>query len=143
MFKFELGWLLRDGFKEMVRDIWNNTKVGRMPMERLQGKIDRLRWYLRGWAKNISGDDKKEKIEILNTLDSLDKKAENIMLQPDELNLKQCLNNRLAHMLREEEIKWSQWVKVKELLEGDYNTKYFQFIANGKYECFSCNMMIW
>jgi hypothetical protein len=143
MFKFELGWLLRDGFKEMVRDIWNNTKVGRMPMERLQGKIDRLRWYLRGWAKNISGDYKKEKIEILNMLDSLDKKAENIMLQPDELNLKQCLNNRLAHMLREEEIKWSQWVKVKELLEGDYNTKYFQFIANGKYECFSCNMMIW
>jgi hypothetical protein len=143
MFKFELGWLLRDGFKEMVRDIWNNTKVGRMPMERLQGKIDRLRWYLRGWTKNISGDYKKEKIEILNMLDSLDKKAENIMLQPDELNLKQCLNNRLAHMLREEEIKWSQWAKVKELLEGDYNTKYFQFIANGKYECFSCNMMIW
>jgi hypothetical protein len=22
MFKFELGWLLRDGFLEMVRDVW-------------------------------------------------------------------------------------------------------------------------
>jgi hypothetical protein len=34
MFKFELGWLLRDGFMEMVRDIWTNTVVGSTPMER-------------------------------------------------------------------------------------------------------------
>jgi hypothetical protein len=33
MFKFELGWLLRDDFKEMVRDIWTNTTVGQTPME--------------------------------------------------------------------------------------------------------------
>jgi hypothetical protein len=25
VFKFELGWLLRDGFIEMVKDIWVNT----------------------------------------------------------------------------------------------------------------------
>lgn len=36
-------------------------------------------------------------------------------------------------MLREEEIKWYQRAKVKELLEGDSNTKYFQLIANGKH----------
>jgi hypothetical protein len=34
MFKFELGWLLRDGFIEMVKDIWVNTTEGRTPMER-------------------------------------------------------------------------------------------------------------
>jgi hypothetical protein len=84
IFKFELGWLLRDGFKEMVRDIWTNAIVGRTPMERWQGKIRRLRQHLRCWAKNISGHYKKEKKEILNMLDSLDKKAKNIMLQPNE-----------------------------------------------------------
>ena len=36
-------------------------------------------------------------------------------------------------MLREEEIKCYQRAKVKELLEGDSNTKYFQLIANGKH----------
>ena len=36
-------------------------------------------------------------------------------------------------MLREEEIKWYQPTKVKELLEGDSNTKYFQLIANEKH----------
>jgi hypothetical protein len=25
MFKFELGWLLRDGFIEMVKDIWEDS----------------------------------------------------------------------------------------------------------------------
>jgi hypothetical protein len=65
MFKFELGWLLRDGFLDMVRDIWANTTMGRTPMERWQGKIRRLRQHLRGWAKNVSGQYKKEKRKFL------------------------------------------------------------------------------
>jgi hypothetical protein len=65
MFKFELGWPLRDGFMDLVRDIWEHTVVGRTPMERWQGKIRRLRQYLRGWAKNTSGQCKKEKKRYL------------------------------------------------------------------------------
>jgi hypothetical protein len=34
--------------------------------------------------------------------------------------------------LREEEIKWFQRAKTKNLLQGDNNTKYFQLVANGK-----------
>jgi hypothetical protein len=55
----------------------------------------------------------------------LDKKDETIPLQPKEINIKQCLNNRLPCLLHEEEIKWYQRPKVKELLEGNSNTKYF------------------
>jgi hypothetical protein len=80
MFKFELGWLLRDGFMDIVRDIWTHTVIGCTLMERWQGKIRRLRQYLRGWAKNISGKYKKEKKEILNMLDILDKKSEHTPL---------------------------------------------------------------
>jgi hypothetical protein len=52
MFKFELGWLLRDGFMEMV---------GSTLMKRWLGKIRRLFQFLRGWMKNTSGQYKKEK----------------------------------------------------------------------------------
>ena len=48
------------------------------------------------------------------------------------MDLKQCIKDRLALLLREEEIKWLQRAKTKELLEGDNNTKYFQLVANGK-----------
>jgi hypothetical protein len=75
-FKFELGWLLRDGFLDMIRDLWPNTTTGATPIKRWQGKIRRVRQYLRGWAKNVSGQYKKEKKEILNILHDLDKKSE-------------------------------------------------------------------
>ena len=51
-FKFELGWLLRDGFCDMVCDVWHSVLVEGTPLERWQAKIRRLRQYLRGWAKN-------------------------------------------------------------------------------------------
>jgi len=132
-FKFELGWLLRDGFCEMVTEVWNSTLVDGSPIERWQAKIRRLRQYLRGWAKSVSGAYKKEKIAILNKLDELDKKAEITALSEGELDLKHVLNERLAELLREEEIKWYQRAKVKHLLECDANTKYYHLLANGRH----------
>jgi hypothetical protein len=42
-FKFELGWSLREGFVDMIRDLWSNMATGITPMERWQGKIRRVR----------------------------------------------------------------------------------------------------
>jgi hypothetical protein len=133
LFKFECGWLLKDGFVEMIRGIWSSHMVGNNPIERWLGKIRRVRHYLRGWVKNMSDQYKKEKKHILNNLDLLDKKAESTPLDANEIGLKQYLNNRLAELLGEEEMKWYQRAKVKELLEGDSNTKYFQLVVNGNY----------
>jgi hypothetical protein len=47
-FKFELGWLLRDEFCDMVRDVWHSVLVEGSPLERWQAKIRKLRQYLRG-----------------------------------------------------------------------------------------------
>jgi hypothetical protein len=107
LFKFECEWLLREGFIDMIREIWSNYTGGN-PIEQWQRKIRRIRQHLRGWAKNTSGQYKKEKKQILNTLDELDRKIERASLGPNEIGLKQYLNNRLAEMLREEEMKWYQ-----------------------------------
>jgi len=76
---------------------------------------------------------KRKKKSLLNKLDDLDKKAETTPLDGNELNLKHALNNRLAELLREEEVKWYQRAKVKDLLEGEANTKYFQLVASGNH----------
>ena len=73
---------------------------------------------------------RKRKKQLLDKLDELDKKAKLSQLNDDKLNLKHTLNERLAQLLREEEIKWYQRTKVKNLLEEDANTKYFQLVAN-------------
>jgi hypothetical protein len=54
-------------------------------------------------------------------------------LDQNELNLKHVVNERLATLLREEELKWYQRAKVKNLLQSDANTRYFQLVANGKH----------
>ena len=84
-------------------------------------------------GKNISGAYKMEKKLLLNKLDELDKKAVNTLLEDNEVNLKHVLNERLAELLREEEPKWYQRVNVKQLLEGDANTKYYHLVANGRH----------
>jgi len=66
---------------------------------------------------------RKRKKQLLDKLDELDKKAKLSQLNDDKLNLKHTLNERLAQLLREEEIKWYQRTKVKNLLEEDANTK--------------------
>jgi hypothetical protein len=48
--------------------------------------------------------------------------------------MKLYINDKLATILREEEICLFKWEKVKLLLEGDDNTKYFHSVANGKHQ---------
>jgi len=59
-FKFELSWLLRDDFYELVVDVWKKEMRGRTPLQHWQSKIQRFRQFLRGWAKNVSGKYKKK-----------------------------------------------------------------------------------
>jgi hypothetical protein len=132
-FKFERGWLLRDGFYDMVTNIWQSPCSGSTSLERWQFKIRRLRQHLRGWAKHTAGSYKKEKRTLLARLETLDKKSENTQLSDQEIDLKHYLKERLVTLLREEELKWYERAKVKTLLEGDANTRFFHLVANGKH----------
>ncbi|KAL5670021.1 hypothetical protein ACJX0J_022242 [Zea mays] len=69
-----------DGIHRMGTEYGGNTAIER--------------WQ--GWAKNTSGSNKKEKKEIIQKLDLLDKRAETCMLSTQEVDM-------LASMLREEE----------------------------------------
>jgi hypothetical protein len=48
LFKFELGWILCDGFADMVKEIWESVTDEEDSMRRWQAKIRRLRQHLRG-----------------------------------------------------------------------------------------------
>jgi len=116
----------------MVANIWQSENSGCSPLERWQNKILRLRQHLRGWAKHTAGAYRKEKKRLLALLDDLDKKAENAPLSDQDINLKHYLKERLVLLLREEN-KWYERAKVKTLLEGDVNTRFFHLVANGKH----------
>jgi mannosylglycoprotein endo-beta-mannosidase len=117
----------------MVANIWQSESFGSTPLERWQFKIRGLRQHLRGWARHTAGSYKKEKKTLLSLLDGLDKKAESDQLSDQEVNLKHYLKERLITLLREEELKWYERAKVKTLLEGDANTRFFHLVANGNH----------
>jgi len=75
-FKFELSWLLKKDFFEMVARVWKSVDYRDTPMKKWQNKIRRLRQFLRGWAKNENGNLNKEKEELFRLAKELDLVAE-------------------------------------------------------------------
>ena len=55
-FTFEFSWFKQEGFYDLVVREWNAIQVGNSPVEWWQNKIRHLRQFLRGWARNKSGE---------------------------------------------------------------------------------------
>jgi hypothetical protein len=47
-FKFELGWLYRDGFLDMVKNMWEKPLPGSTPIQRWNNKLHSMHRYLWG-----------------------------------------------------------------------------------------------
>ena len=100
-FKFELGWLQRDGFHEMVKRIWERPVVGCTPIQRWNNKIRATRTHLMGWARHTAGLLKKEKLRLVSIIDNLEALAKNRLLSTHEIELKSQSNAQLAGLPRE------------------------------------------
>ena len=92
-----------------------------------------MRRHLRGWASHFNGVYKQRKVELQSIINDLDIAAEvRDLTEPEQENVAQS-RDQLIKLLREEEIKYYQRAKVKDVLLGDNNTRYFQMVANGKH----------
>jgi hypothetical protein len=115
-FRFELGWLLRDNFFDLVAPVWQSEYRGNTAMTRWQNKIRRTRRFLRGWAKNLFSQTRSKKSELIRKLDDIDLKAESYVLSSSELDERCHLKAQLQKNLREEELYWLQHSKETRLL---------------------------
>jgi len=132
-FKLELSWFQRDDFYDRVVEIWNRPVRGNNPVQKWNNKLSALHRHLRGWAANKVGLYKTQKQSLQATINQLDVEAEARHLSEVEQNDLALAREHLAQLLREEEIKYFQRAKVKDVLLGDNNTRYFQLVANGKH----------
>jgi hypothetical protein len=110
----------------MVAKVWQRASTGNSPMQRWQDKIRAVRRWLRGWAKNLVGENKRKKCFLTAQLDILDRKAEHNVLSLQEADYKSCLHAQLTKLLREEELYWLQRSKATRLVHGE-------LLANGRY----------
>jgi hypothetical protein len=75
-FKFELGWLQRDGFHDMVKSVWVHPNSASSPIVRWNNKIRALRSHLSGWVRHVSGVLRKEKLRLSSIIDDQETLAE-------------------------------------------------------------------
>jgi hypothetical protein len=87
-FKFELGWLQREGFSEMVNTVWVRPVTAVSPIQRWNSKIRALHSHLSGWARHITGVLKNEKARLSSIIDGLEALAEIGPLSTQEIELK-------------------------------------------------------
>jgi hypothetical protein len=85
----------------MVSSIWQQENRREIAIQVWQNKVRALRQYLRGWAKNSAELIKREKNQLSELIDKLDKKAEITCLSPNELNTKAFANERPTSIMRE------------------------------------------
>jgi hypothetical protein len=110
-FKFELGWLQREGFLDMVKTVWGRPVAATSPIQRWNQKIRVLRSHLSGWARHVTSVLIKEKMRLSSIIDGLEALAKVGPLSEQEIELKDQCNAKIASLLQEEELKWYQCSK--------------------------------
>lgn len=126
LFRFEERWLQEDMCGEIIKRTWDHGGVylvTDLSAKLHQCSISFLDWdkiYFSGIPKKIESG-----LKDLERLQGLYPSVENIQ----EIRL---LENKLAALLRKEEIFWHQRSRICWMKEGDKNTKFFHRIANGR-----------
>jgi hypothetical protein len=115
-FKFELGWLQREGFLEMVKTVWDRPVTATSPIQMWNNKICPLHSHLSGWARHVTGVLKNEKAGLSSIIDGLEALAEVSPLSAQEIEIKKQSNAKIASLLWEEELKWYQRSKSQFIL---------------------------
>lgn len=132
IFKFELWWLLRSELAIIVAEVWAVPAGNRYASEEWIWRLACLRKRLKGWNRNICGENKRIRNELLANMDLLDKMAEQVVVDVEVRQFQLELRKQYNFFSREDEIKWFQRAKSQDLKLGDNNTKNFMNKASGR-----------
>ncbi|KAL5549263.1 hypothetical protein UlMin_004494 [Ulmus minor] len=124
-FRFENMWLEHSGFRQECEQWWRGIEVEGWESYRMMEKLRALKDKIKAWNKEVFGDTRLIKKEVVEKIAGLDKKEEMTQLDVGERELRLSLRNQMEELVFKEAVAWRQKMKFRWIKEWDYNSAMF------------------
>ncbi|KAL5566610.1 hypothetical protein UlMin_029774 [Ulmus minor] len=124
-FRFENMWLEHSGFRQECEQWWRGIEVEGWESYRMMEKLRALKDKIKAWNKEVFGDTRLIKKEVVEKIAGLDKKKEMTQLDVGERELRLSLRNQVEELVFKEAVAWRQKMKFRWIKEWDYNSAMF------------------
>lgn len=131
-FRFENMWLDHPRFKIDCKEWWESVVVSGWEGVRLVEKLKKIKKKLWDWNKDVFGDIKVKKMDIMERIRALDDKEESEVLVEGEIIERRGLRNKLQEVSFKEAVALRQKMKFRWVKEWDYNTSLFHRLVNSR-----------
>jgi len=124
-FKLFDVWQNEQGFKQVVKSVWDKRESTGCRLETLKDKLKGLKTELKKWTREKCYKDKNRKLEVIQEIERLDQKDEDSGLEEVLRKRRVELLSVLNELNEKEMMILRQKYRVDWIVKGDRNSRYF------------------
>ena len=107
-FKFKNMWLKAEGISNLIKKWWEEEEIDGFASFVIARKIKVVKEELKKWNREVFGDIRLKKFNLLGSINILDAKEESVGLSSEDIDGRRREIEELGRVFQLEEISWRQ-----------------------------------